>query len=346
MRWGQAAIGLLALLVSPLSALAQSFAAGDIARNVGLGGGGIAIFDEEASFRANPAAAAVPVRCRLRLAGLGLYADGPRSLDAWSSIIQAGSFDPLQAEGYPYLADRNRLGARAEGAWESRRWRVGLAGVFAGESDPSAPLRQWIRQGAVFTPPPGSRADVGYLVAIVPSATTGWRRQLGGGFGGTLDVGARANIWAGSVRRYVYSAPPGQGLQQTRSSRVDALGIGIDLGMRYRPSAVPRLSLGWTLDSAVEPSMSGAGEDRTLSVGAAYVVSPRLLLVMDALNLNGPAHRDFRFSAGAELRLRPGGLRVRGAATTRGLAAGLRIGPIDLAYATDGQTTLGSVVRF
>src|SRR4051812_27824817 len=87
------AIGACVALPHPVAA--QVAISGEMARHVGLGGGGIALADRYGSPQANPAFLADAVELRLNLSRMGIFSEGNAANEAWDVLIRTKDFDRL-----------------------------------------------------------------------------------------------------------------------------------------------------------------------------------------------------------------------------------------------------------
>ncbi|MFN3648749.1 MAG: hypothetical protein ACK47B_04135 [Armatimonadota bacterium] len=330
-------------------AAAQVAAGGDIARHVGLGGGGVALQGVEVSPIINPAALATPVGFRLRFSRLGYGGTGEINQEAWRLLIRTKDLERLKDLGLDLARYRTRMWTENGVGVRFSTWHLDLAGAGQLAGDPNAALQRWVRQGAAFFPPPNARlvASQGYYLS--PSVGYGHRWRLRGDLPGSLDAGARVKLWIGRYRQVRFrGVPDGSGFDivDRETADVKDQGWGADLGFRFVPDGEPNLSFGLSVLGLVEPSIGEMRQERTFNLGTAYRLSPRLTLVADLLNVTGANERRVKVATGAEYTVVPGWITLRGAVTSRGLAGGIGLGPIQVAFTRDGETTLGTQIRF
>lgn len=347
LRFWLAALGTCCVGIAP--ARAQVAASGEIARHIALGGGGIALADRYASPQVNPAFLADPVELRFNLSRMGVTGQGNAAYKAWDILVRTNDFDRLTDIALDLARQRTRM--TTENGFDVRfgHWQVDIGAIGQLDGVPNAALKQWVRQGAAFYPPPGARfqADMGYFVT--PSVAYGNRWNLNGDVAGELDAGLRVKEWYGRWRSVQFRAVrEGTGFSLGRDTLGDKTGgtIGADLGLRFKPKDNPRLSYGLVVAGAAAPAIGNMTQDPTLNVGSAYQVTHRLTVVADALNLSSSNDRRAKLATGAEYALYGRWLTVQGGLSTRGLSAGFGLGPLHFAYSRDGETSLGTQLRF
>jgi hypothetical protein len=329
--------GVLLALLACGPAAADSATTGDSARHVGLGGGGIALPGPNVSTQLNPAALASPQGIRVRTPQLHVSGDGELHHQVFENLREEHDLDRLVSIGLRLLNDRNTVWLRGEQTVRVRHWEFGLTAGGELDGNPNQLARRWFRSGRSGSPPPGARYDAQGAFYAGGVIGYGQRFQRRGSGAGALDFGARLTPMRLEYRRQTYEADLNRKVSgsDVEKERTD---FGLDVGFRYAPAAVPNTTFGAVIHGINGGGLNPYTQTISLSLGAARQMSPNLMLTADWLNVTGARRFATKGAVGAEYQVNKPWLTVRGGLTTRGFAAGISIGPVNLAYTTDGQS--------
>jgi hypothetical protein len=340
---------------------------GGNARDIAMGGAGVAIVDKtERSTQLNPAALALFNR-RVRVAMLpnvGLRVSGvplraayehlfgnPDQNDAVSLARDFGSKNSEFGVGLGWGARIGHMDARVEG--------TALARIL-----PNTALQTWSKNanGDTTQLTGNERADMlGAAVYSLP--TVGIAERISpGGSPILVEAGTRIKLQRAIYSHYIVSsanianntaATPAPELNGGTTITKD--GIGVDFGLLAHPRNHSGFSAAIVVINLIEPRFVFNGTDqngaavkydfqpRSMVVGSAYE-SGRLLFAADAVDLTR-AYGNVQGRIGAEYKTRGIALRA-GYASARGFTVGFGWGYFDIAFGARAPLGLSQTLRF
>jgi hypothetical protein len=333
------------VLASAAPVRAQTYSTGDTARHAALGGGGIALPGSHVSTEVNPAALASSPRLRLLMPRLNAGFQGEKGEALLRNVAKHGDLDHILEVGPELFRGRTVDWVSGSQAIRFAHFEIGIGagGQLAGT--PNASLRKWAQPDIPFGLPPASarfNTEYGYY-GMVPIAF-GHRFALEGS--GLLDVGIRLIPAWGAYHKDILRVTRAGAIKHKITDDQKDFGVGADLGLRFAPKRLPDTTFGLVARGLSEGAIGKLRDVRTVDAGVAHQFNSRLLGVVDWLNIPSAGNRASKGSVGAEYTVLGRWLTVRGAVTTRGLAAGIGIGPFNFGYSADGQSIMGTGFSF
>lgn len=339
-----AAVLLLPVLQAP--ALAEGAAAGDSARHLALGGGGVALPDSGVSSSVNPAALAARSG-DLRFVGprVLLVGRGPLDDEILASMIRHGSFDRIPDLGVALTDARNSLWTQVGGALRWKQFEIGIEADGELLIRPNRSLRRWAAQGHFGIPPPQARlvTEFGYAGAV--PVAYGRRFRGRGAFAGSVDAGIRIVPFNATYQRDAFRASRRGRIVHILRDRSSGTLLDADIGIRFAPARLPVVTVGAVLHGIRNARVGRFGPQRSLDLGAAVRGRRNLLVVADLTGI-GLRGKPGRLSAGVEYPVPVSGVVLRAGMRRNGLSAGLQFGAVSVAYSADGAGMVRSGFSF
>lgn len=334
------------LAAFPGAARGQAIATGDLARNLALGGGGVALAGPGSSSSINPAAVARVDEPRVLLPQLVWTGSGSMADEITANLLKYRDVEHLPELGFGLTAAANRMRSQAEAALQWKGFEIGFTagGQFA--TLPNAPLRRWTRQGHFGIPPGDARliTEFGYFVGV--PITYARSVRLPGAASSHLDVGLRVLVLSGMSERDRFRVNRRGRIIRTLVVDVEGNCVDADLGLRWRPQNTPRAAFGLVMRGLLPAEIGRMERPLAFDAGASWHISRQLLAVVDLSELGLAGGATSRLSFGWEWRMDTTPLTLRLGVNPEGATVGFALGPLSFAYSQSGVGLLRTGIGF
>lgn len=322
------------------------FASGAYARQLGMGGAGLALVDEPSSTQyLNPAALAYSKKkLGFNLPSGSIRFDGVSFSTA--NDLRGAAFD--QDEGD--IVESARRLAKGEATVDASvvsgvtfyKANIGYEGQGRVQATPDASLMAW-GNGPQTTPPTGSSriraASVVSAPAVAIASNVPWYRA------GRLAVGARIRFQklSGQVRDVAFnngSATVTDVMSEDRS------GIAADVGFLLRPHENKGIAYALVASNLIHPHFQSYKQETLISGGVAKHFRPGLVAAADAVNITNAYGDGVDLRAGVEYKPVKFFAVRTGMSTRNGLTIGVQLAGFNFAWAKDAPMVVSQTLRF
>jgi len=339
------AVAVVILLLGLASASRADLGLGSNARQIAMGGAGLALTDDPSNdVIKNPAALAYASGFSFRWPNLEFRGRGAAGLgDVIDHISQQTDISAEDAislardfsSGPTTMQLNLETGIRILGVDIA----MGGAGQVIVTPDPTL-------MGSPNSPPTGAYADIqaGALYAL-PSVTVAQRFKSSGGAKSTVVLGERVNILH-SVSYSDRATYGGVTWSTTGASVVKDTDWSADLGLIYELTKPIGAKIALVATDVRKPSLPGLNVETVYHAGFAMTTNLGLVLVADLRNLTEAYGEPRVFCAGAEWKLGPLALRAGTSSKGSGWSTGIGIKNFGLSFSPKSAFDAATSIHF
>ncbi|MCC6483472.1 MAG: conjugal transfer protein TraF [Armatimonadetes bacterium] len=338
-------LAVCATLALPRGAAAD-FASGAYARQLGMGGAGLALIDQASSTQyLNPAALAFTKK------KLGFnFPSGTIRFDGVSFSTASDLRRAVLDQDQDDIIESARRMARREATVDASfvsgltfyKANLGYEGQGRVQATPDSALMSWAN-GPQTTPPTGTSRIRAASVVSAPSIAVGsnvpWYK------GGRLAVGARVRFQqlSGQTREVTFDNGNASVADLASEHRN---GVAADVGFVLRPQENKGIAYGLVVNDLIHPHFQSYEQRTMISGGIAKHFRPGLVAAADAVNITNAYGDGVDLRAGIEYKpLKFFALRT-GLSTHRGWTVGVQLAGFNFAWAADAPMVLSQTLRF